>query len=318
MDYWEIGIFCCKRCIILKNKNFRWIIFLYLAPALFIYILFLVFPILNSLRLSFYTGNLFEATDFVGLENYIKLFTKNPWNERLLNAFVNNVKFFVILSLFQNVTALLLSVILVSKLKGMNFFRTIFFLPTTLSVLVVGFLFSMILNPIWGIFDKILEAIGAGFLIRPWLGDPVTALPIIAIVTAWQFLGIPLVLFTAGIQGISTEIFEAARVDGVNAIDLFRFITFPLLKPVIGIVMVLTYIGNFTAFDQIYAMATTSGNPNYATDIFGTFFYRITFGRGSVSFNPDIGLGAAIATIMFLVILIGVLMWLKVFNRKEQ
>ncbi|MCL5772320.1 MAG: sugar ABC transporter permease [Actinobacteria bacterium] len=301
-----------------KNRKLKPIIIFFLAPALILYSWFLIVPILNSLRLSFYTGNLFKAEKFVGLANYIKLFTQSPFNERLIGAFVNNIKFFVVLCIVQNLTALILAIILTRKFKGSEFFRTIFFIPTTLSVLVVGFLFNLMLNPTWGFIDKILKAIGLEVLIRPWLGDPVTALPTISLIGSWQYIGIPLILFTAGIKGIDQEIFEAARVDGVSQIGLIRYITLPLLKPIIGVVIILTFIGNFTAFDIVYAVASTMGNPNYTTDIFGTFFYRTTFGRGTASFNPDPGLGAAIATIMFFVVFIGVILWLAIFRRKEE
>jgi len=301
-----------------ENKRLRSIIIIFLAPAFILYTWFLVIPILNSIRLSFYKSELFKAVKFVGLANYIKLFTQPPFNERLLGAFLNNLKFFIILGIVQNVIALILAIILTRKYRGFEFFRTIYFFPTTLSVVIVGFLFNLMLNPTWGLLDKILRAIGLGFLVKPWLGVPLTALPMIAIIGAWQYIGIPLILFTAGINGINKEIFEAARVDGVSPIGLTKHIILPLLKPVIGIVLILTFIGNFTQFDFIYAMATTLGNPNYSTDVFGTFFYRTTFGRGGGAFNPDIGLGAAIATIMFLIIIIVVFIWLLAFKRKEE
>jgi raffinose/stachyose/melibiose transport system permease protein len=301
-----------------KIKKVRWVIVFFIAPAFILYTWFLAIPILNSLRLSFYTGNLFRAQEFVGLANYIKIFTQPPFNERLLGAFINNFKFFIILVIVQNLGALILALVLSRRFRGSEFFRTIYFIPTTLSVLVVGFLFNLMLNPVWGIFDKILRAIGLNFLIRPWLGDPLTALPTISLIGAWQYIGIPLILFTAGISGIDKEILEAARVDGASPSGITRHIILPLLKPVVGIVIILTFIGNFTHFDLVYAISTTTGNPNYTTDIFGTFFYRTTFGRGAVSFNPDIGLGATIATIMFIIIFIGVIIWLLAFRRKEE
>lgn len=303
----------------MKNtKRIKWIIFLFLAPALVIYTWFLAIPIFNSLRLSFYTGDLYKAEKFVGLANYIKLFTIYPYNERLLGALINNFKFFIILCIVQNGIALILALILTRRFRGSEFFRTIYFIPTTMSVLVVGFLFNLMLNPVWGIFDKMLRVIGLGFLVRPWLGDPVTALPAISIIGAWQYIGLPLILFTAGINGINKEVLEAARVDGVSNLGLAKHIILPLLKPVIGIVLILTFIGNFTQFDLVYAMATTAGNPSYQTDIFGTFFYRTSFGRDLASFNPDIFLGATIANVIFAIILAVVIIWMIIFRKREE
>jgi len=302
-----------------KNKiKFNWIIIFFLAPAFIIYTYFLIVPMFSSLRMSFYTADLFKATEFVGLANFIKLFTTSPYNERLLGAFLNNIKFFIFLCSTQNIIGLILAIFLSRNIKGFGFFRSIFFLPTTMSILVVGFLFQLILNPIWGLFDKILKFIGLEFLIRPWLGDPLTALPLISIIGGWQYVGLSLILFTAAISGIDKEIFEAARVDGASPVGIARYITIPLIKPVIGILLILTYIANFTGFDLIYAMATQLGAPNYSTDVFGTFFYRTTFGRGTGVFNPDVGLGSAIASVMFVLVMIGVILWIMFFRKKSE
>ena len=302
--------------MILKVKRERWIIFIFLTPALILYSYFLVFPILNSIKLSFYTGTLLSADKFVGFDNYIKLFTQEPFNLRLFGAFWHNIEFFLIILIFQNITALVFAFILVRKFKGSELFRTIYFIPATISVLVVGFLFKLILSPVWGIFDNILRGIGLDFLVRPWLGDPKTALPTIALITSWQYIGIPLILFTAGIKGINEEMIESAKIDGASQLGIAKYIILPLLKPVIGIVIILTFISNFTAFEQIYAMAGSNANPFYSTDIFGSFFYRTTFGQ-RITANADMGLGAAITSIMFLIILTGVIIWLIASRRKE-
>ena len=120
----------------------------------------MVVPILNSMFLSFYTGEgMSTPTEFVGFGNYIKLFTQFPFKDRIINAFRNNVEFFLIVTLIQNVVGFFLAVLISRKFWGNKFFRRISFLPTTLSVLVVGFLFSLMLNPVWGIFDKIIESV---------------------------------------------------------------------------------------------------------------------------------------------------------------
>jgi len=299
-----------------KVKKVRYYIFLFLLPALFIYTIFMILPLFNSMRMSFYTGKGIVPDQFCGFQNYVKLFTQFPFRERLSNAFLNNIKFFLMVSIFQNVTGFFLAILLTRNVKGVKFFRTVYFLPTALSVIVVGFLFRLILNPVWGIFDKILRAIGLDFLIRPWLGDPVTALPVLAIVTAWHMIGIPIIFFTAGIDGISEEIIEASRIDGVNIWGEIRHMIFPLVKPIIGIVFILTFVGNFSEFEIVYSMETAYGNPAYATDIFGSFFYRTTFGT-VMNVVSDVGLGAAIATIMFILILIGVIIFLRLSQRTD-
>jgi raffinose/stachyose/melibiose transport system permease protein len=298
-----------------KIKKVRFYIFLFLLPALIIYTAFMIFPLFNSMRMSFYTGSGIVPDQFCGFQNYVKLFTQFPFRDRLFSAFFNNIKFFLMVSVFQNVAGFFLAILLTRRIKGTKFFRTFYFLPTALSVIVVGFLFKLILNPVWGIFDKILRFIGLDFLITPWLGNPNTALPVLSVVTAWHMIGIPLVFFTAAIDGIQEEVMEAARIDGVNIWGEIRHLIFPLLKPIIGIVTILTFVGNFSEFEIVYSMETVYGNPGYATDIFGSLFYRTTFGT-IMNVVSDVGLGATIATIMFFLILIGVILFLR-FSRSQ-
>lgn len=296
-------------------RKFRWYILWFLLPALIIYTVFMVFPLFNSMRMSFFTGSGIVPKEFVGFGNYVKLFTQFPFNLRISNAVLNNIKFFIMVMFFQNVIGFFVAIFITRRIKGAKFFRTLYFIPTALSVIVVGFIFSLILNPVWGIFDRLLEIIGLDSFITPWLGNPKTALIAIALVTAWHNIGIPIVFFTAGIDGIPEDLMEAARIDGVSLWGEVRHIIFPLLKPIIGIVSILTFVGNFSEFEIVYSMTGISGSPEFATDIFGSLFYRTTFGT-TMNIVSDVGLGATIATIMFLIILIGVLFFLRIF-RKE-
>jgi len=299
----------------INKKKIRYFIPLFLSAGIIIYTAFLVVPILNSIILSFYAGEGMTPKEFVGFGNYVKLFTQFPFKERFLNAFTNNIKFFLIVTLIQNVIGFFMAVLISRKFMGSKFFRRISFLPTTLSVLVVGFLFSLMLNPVWGIFDKILELLGLGFLIRPWLGSPTTALPVIAIVISWQWIGEAILFYMAGIDAIDIEILEAAKIDGAGLLAEIRYIIFPSLLPVIGIVTILIFIGDFTQFDIIYAMATTRGNPIYSTDLFGSLFYRVTF-QSAERGGWGMGMGAAVATIIFLIVFVGVVFWLYIFRMK--
>lgn len=299
-----------------KIKRARYYIFFFLLPALLVYTVFMIMPLFNSMRMSFYTGQGIVPDQFCGFQNYIRLFTQFPFQDRIFNAFSNNVKFFLMVSIFQNVTGFFLAVLVTRKIRGTRFFRTFYFLPTALSVIVVGFLFKLMLNPVWGIFDKMLRGVGLDFIIRPWLGGSATALPVLAAVTAWHMIGIPLVFFTAGIDGIPEDIIEASRIDGINIWGEIRHIIFPLLKPIIGIVVILTFVGNFSEFEIVYAMESVQGDPAFATDIFGSFFYRTTFGT-MMNVVSDVGLGAAIATIMFILILTGVIFFLRLSWRER-
>ncbi len=291
-----------------KSNNLKLFMVFFLLPSIIIYTGFLLLPILDSMRLSFYSGKGLIPDEFVGFENYVKLFTQFPFKGLMINAFTNNIKFFIIVTLIQNIIGFFIAFLVTRKILGSGFFRKISFLPTTLSVLVIGFLFKLMLNPSWGIFDKILTAIGLESIIRPWLGDPLTALPVLAIVVSWQFMGESVLFYTAGIDAIPEEVTEAARIDGANPLQELWYIVLPSILPIIGIVTILIFIGDFTQFDIVYAMSSTQANPGYATDLFGSLFYRAAFNTPTRG-GWGMGMGAAVSTVMFFIVFIGVMAW---------
>ena len=303
----------------IRNPNTRrkliWILFL--VPALLIYVRFMALPLLNSLRLSFYQGTGLTPERFVGTENYVQLFTNPFWRERFFNALGNTAVFFAVHILIQNTLGLLFAVLLASGIKGSSVIRTIIFVPATLSVLIIGFLWTLILNPQWGAINQVLNAVGLEQFAKPWLGDPKTTLIVISLVSVWQWVGLPTMFYLAGLLTIPEELDEAARVDGASSWQAFWRIKFPLLLPVVGIVSVLTFVGNVNAFDIVYAMAGARGDPNMSADLLGTFFYRTAIAGEHPVAQPTMGIGAAVATIMFLILLVGVTGWLLATQRRS-
>lgn len=301
-----------------KYKNRRRLIWiLFLLPALLIYLGFMAIPLFSSLGLSFYTGTGLRPDRFVGLTNYVDLFTNPLWRDRFLNALRNTFVFFTIHMLVQNTLGLLFALLLASGIKGNNLLRTIIFIPATLSVLVIGFLWRLILNPQWGAVNQLLKSVGLDQWALPWLGEPGLVLIIISLVSVWQWVGLPTMMFLAGLLTIPDELLEAARVDGASAWQSFWRIRLPLLAPVIGIVAILTFVGNFNAFDIVYAMAGARGDPKYAADLLGTFFYRTAIAGEHPVARPDMGIGAAVATVTFVILLAGVSLWL-IFQRQRN
>ena len=217
-----------------RGGGSRW--WLFLVPALVFYVGFMAFPLLNSIRLSFYTGPGLSPSEFAGLTNYRALFLPGRVRDAFFNALGNTVVFFLIHMAVQNTLGLLFAELLSRRFRGRNAYRAIVFLPATLSVIVVGFLWTLLLNPRWGIVNQILEAVGLGSLARPWLGDTTWALPSIALVSSWQNVGLPTIIFMAGLLNISDDLLEAAALDGASRWRTFWSIKLPLLKPVIGIV----------------------------------------------------------------------------------
>lgn len=304
---------------LLSNENRRKVTWaLFLLPALLIYLTFMAIPLFDSLRLSLYTGQGYTPTKFVGFQNYVDLFTNPLWREKFFGAVQHTFIFFGIHMLVQNSLGLLFANLLSSDFKGRNFFRTIIFTPATLSVLVTGFLWTLILNPNWGAVNKILIGMGLREWALPWLGRENLALPVISLTSVWQWVGMPTVMFLAGLMGISDELLEAARIDGASEWDIFWKIKFPLLRPIIGIVAILTFVDNFNAFDVIYAMAGAKGEPSYSTDLLATLFYRTGIAGEHPVGIPNMGMGAAIATVTFFILMAGVLLWLYLSRRNAE
>jgi raffinose/stachyose/melibiose transport system permease protein len=307
--------------IVSKNKPKRFHIpshvIVFLAPATIIYTLFMIYPLVDSLRLSFFATNDQGVEVYAGFQNFVTLLSNELWAPRFWGALKNNLIFFAIHMLVQNPLGLLLAALLSShKLRGKAFYRTILFMPTILSFVIVGFIWQLMLSPLWGIARDILEFVRLGDLFQPWLGLEGPALITLSFISVWQFVGIPMMLIYAALIAIPDELIEAAFVDGATAWNVFWRIKFPLILPTLGIVAVLTFVGNFNAFDLVYTTQGVLAGPNFSTDLLGTLFYRTFFGQQLQLGNPT--MGATVATMMFLIILSGVLLYMFVWQRRVQ
>jgi raffinose/stachyose/melibiose transport system permease protein len=289
----------------------------FILPASAIYTVFMIFPVFDSLRLSLHGLREGGGEVFVGFQNYVRLVADPLFADRFWGALRHNVIFFLIHMFVQNPVALLLAALLsVRYLPGRAVYRTVLFMPTVLSFVIVGFIWQLMLSPLWGIAGGLLRTVGLGEHFRPWLGLEGSALVALSLISVWQFVGIPLMLFHAALIGIPDELLEAARVDGATGWRTFWGIQFPLILPVVGLVAILTYVGNFNAFDLIYTTQGALAGPNFSTDILGTFFYRTFFGFQLQLGNPF--MGATVAGVMFLIILAGVLIFLFGWQRRVE
>lgn len=276
---------------------------IFLVPGLLLYGLFMAWPLATSLSYSVFDWKGLLRKGFIGLQNFKTVLTQWPYNDRFWGALQHNTIFFIITLAIQSTLGLFLAVILNRKWRGFAFFQAAFFLPYTLSMVVVGFLWLLLLNPTWGALAQGLKAVGLESWIQPWLGQRSTALLTIILVNAWQWLGFPILVFLAAIQGIPREFYEAALVDGATEAQSFWRITLPLLTPSIIMVSILTFIWNFNAFELVFVMQGASGSPNYATDLLATFFYRTAFGDPTTGGEPgQIGIASAIGVLMLIII----------------
>jgi len=291
-----------------RRKMTRWHIGVFLAPAVLVYTAIMIIPLFGTLDLSLYRAEN-GGHAFVGLDNFRTLFGDPRWSASFWNALGNNAWFFVIHMLVQNPIGIMLAAILSSpRLRMAAAYRTAIFIPTILSFVIVGFVWKLILSPIWGIAPGMLDAVGLKSLFAPWLGKEAYALTTLALVSVWQFVGIPMMLIYAALLNIPDEVIEAAEMDGVTGASQFWKIKLPLILPSIGIISILTFVGNFNAFDLIYVSQGALAGPNFATDILGTFLYRTFFGFQLQLGDPN--MGATIATAMFGIILAGVMVYL--------
>lgn len=286
-----------RRLVALYDRNSH---FALLVPAVVLYTVFVAYPFISSLHLSFFRWSGVGPKTFVGLANYREVLF-GIMSTEFFRALGHNVVFFVVSWFLDIGIGLILALILAVRLRGYRFFETLFFLPNTLSIVVVGFLWSLLLNPQRGFVNKFLEALGLGSLARPWLGDPALALPTVIAVSSWRAMGFYVLVLLAAILNIPRDLYEAAEIDGASPWQQVRRITVPLLVPTIGTLTILKFIWSFNVFDIVYAMEGTQAGPAYATDVLGTLFYRIAFGGLGAS-HVGMGLGATVVTLMFLVI----------------
>lgn len=292
----------------MNKSGIKWHVVIFLAPAVLVYTAIMIFPLFNTLRLALFT-EVDQVRQFVGLDNFRTLFGNAYWSEQFWNALANNFWFFLVHMIVQNPIGIALAAILSHpRLRFAAIYRTAIFIPTILSFVIVGFAWKLILSPIWGITPDMLKAVGLKWLYAPYLGKEEYALTTLALISVWQFIGIPMMLIYAALLSIPDEILEAGEVDGITGFSAFWRIKLPLILPSIGIISILTFVGNFNAFDLIYTTQGALAGPDFSTDILGTFMYRTFFGFQLQLGDPH--MGSAIASGMFGIILVGVCIYL--------
>jgi raffinose/stachyose/melibiose transport system permease protein len=298
------------------KRQRRWHILVFLLPAFLVYTAVMIIPLIETLRQSLYNLVNGQLT-FVGLANFKVLFGDPRWSHDFWNALRNNLIFFVIHMCVQNPIGVALAALLsLPKLRFVAFYRTAIFLPTLLSFVIVGFIWKLILSPLWGVTPWMMDLVGMKSFFAPWLGKPGTALIAVALISVWQYVGIPMMLIYAALLNIPEEVIEAAECDGITGWSQFWKIKLPLVVPAIGIISILTFVGNFNAFDLVYTVQGALAGPDGSTDILGTLLYRTFFG-----FQLQLGdrsMGATIATVMFLIILAGVSFYLFAIQRRMR
>lgn len=259
---------------------------LFILPALVGTFLFIIIPIFCSFGLSFFDWDLLNDLHFVGPRNYITVFNDKDFLQILINTFVYAVS----TTAFAVIIPLLIAAIINTKMRGSEFFKTIYFLPFITPAVVIAIVWAWIFDPNIGLVNTLLHCH------YTWLFSTKLAMPILIFVSVWKLIGYNVVLFLTGFSSIDHSIFEASKIDGATSIQTFFEITVPLLKPTILFVTTVTAISSFQVFDLIYVM--TQGGPSDSTNVIVYSIYKYAFEYF------DIGKACALAYVLFAIILL--------------
>lgn len=274
---------------VLKNQSLRLQPYLYITPAIFLFLLFIAFPIIMNFINSFYRFSAISSEKiFVGWAHF-----RNLAGDRVFwRSLLNNAVFAIFSVIVQVGLGMILAAVLQRGLSvGQKVFRTIFFLPMVMSVVSVGLLWSFIYDPILGSLNSLLALVGVPP--KGWLGDPNMVIWAVILTACWQYTGFNMVMLLAGMQGIPEELYEAATIDGSKELQNFRFITIPSIQEVISVVVLITVIGSFKVFDYIWVM--TRGGPDHASEVLTTYIYLLGFT------TDRMGYSSAVASILFII-----------------
>jgi len=279
--------------------------YLFLTPFIIFFLIFVVRAVLTAVNMSFYDWQILRpARPYIGLGNYQELFNDYVWWLSLKNTIV----FAVLTVAGTTVVALLCAVAVTQPIRGRGFFRVLLYMPTLLSVGVVGLTWVWLLNSQFGTINYALSFLG----IRPinWLGDENLVIPALSLTTIWWGFGFPMLIFIAGLQGIPEQLYEAARIDGANGRQLFRYITMPLLRPTILFVTVTGFIAHFQVFGQPLIM--TTGGPGRASYTVIYYLYEIAWRAFRM------GYGSAVAITLAAVIAIFTIVQFKLIGQRVE
>jgi len=256
----------------------------FVYPALFIYSVFFLTPVVAALILGFTDWNIERLFNpkFIGIDNFIYLVLDEYFMLALKNTFI----FALITTSLKVLIGLVLALGVTNELKSRNFLRMVFYMPAVLSMVIIGVIFQAILK-MDGILNHILLSLGLDNLVMDWLGNPKTALYCAVSAEIWKWSGFTMAIFIAGIQSISREYYEAAKIDGASSRQSFFTITLPLLQPAFNIAIVMNVIGGLKVFEQVYVL--TAGGPGFSSQVLGTYIFT-AFSEGRLGRSTAMGL----------------------------
>lgn len=276
------------------NKKRYFTIILFLLPALTIYLILVIYPVTQSVYLSLFEWNGIPsvALKYVGLQNYIDMFT----NKKFWGALKNSGWFILTSFLVQLPLSFLLASIISSKIKGLRFFKTSFFMPVILPITAIGIIWVNILYPNGGVLNSLLRILGLGNLETNWLGNSSTAIIVTALVSCWVYAGLNMIIISAGMAAIPEDIYESGKLDGATGFKKTIYITIPMLAETLKIYSILAITGALKVFDIIYVM--TKGGPNNASETLAMLLYNESFKYSNFGYGSSLGTFILVASII--------------------
>jgi ABC-type sugar transport system permease subunit len=295
---------------------------LFLTPGFIIYTIFVIYPIFAAGRLSLFHWNGIGEKKFVGLGNYIDLFTSAELMSQMINALKHSLTIFVLTMLINIPIQIIMAYMIYSKAKGKNFFQVAIFSPQFISTPVIVFIFTLLFDGNIGVVNKILEIIGLGEYARPWLGIPEFGIYIVWIMISWAGIGVGMMYFIGAMKMISFDSMESAYIEGAGFWKRLFYVVLPQIKMTILNLILISYVFSMTIFDYSYILGGTSGGVNGNVDVMPLFFYRMAFGDtnplgGNLSAN-SMGMGTTIACVLFFMIFVIAVVQLLIVYRKEE
>lgn len=289
-----------------KRKSDDWKGYLFIAPWLTGFVIFMLIPCVYTLGISFTNWDMFSAPRFVGFHNYINLLE----DELFLQSIWVTVRFVFCSVGISIVLALGLALLLNVNSGFMYVFRTIFYIPSVVSGIAVAIVWGWIFSPDFGIVNYLLSLIGVRG--PDWLGDPTFAPWAFIIIMCTTFIGAPMIIFLAGLQNIPACLYESASIDGAGTFQKLKYITLPELKPIIVFNIVTMVIGAFRTFVQAYTLAGKSGNPRHSLLFFVMYLYNKAFS------DMDMGSACAMAWVFFSIVFVFTVLILKLSKNNEK
>lgn len=286
------------------DKKKRNVLLLFIVPALLMYVTFWILPVLMSFLYGVTNWSGMGEYKFIGLNNFKYLLKDGT----MFNSMKNTVIYAVFVVTYGNIQALTLALILNKKLKAKGFFRTVFYLPALFSTIVVAFLWSYVYAPYYGMISEIFNKLGLD-IVPNLLGQKGTSLLASAFVETWKTSGTMTIIYLAGLQNISEEVIESAKIDGCTGWQAIRFVKIPMLSNTITINVMLGLIGGFKSFDYVFAL--TGGGPGNSSSTLMYSIYKMAF------VESQFGKAEALAAVAFIFILIISVIVLRIMKRKE-